>query len=109
MKHIINTGHIFTPRPAAWPDADRIIMRISDEDNAKIGRGPEWLGKVVKVTDLNTGTLHAIKGADCGSEGCVCDAEIVDVIPRYPTISIDGSLTEGTFARRFRKRRYEND
>lgn len=67
---------IFTPmeRPGTW---DRLKMKLSDEDAARIpGRG-HWGPET--VTDLNTGVVVEVEGAPCGA-GCHCAAVVVRVV-----------------------------
>ena len=68
-EHEININ--FTPRTRT---GDRLKMRISPEDKAKIVRG-KW--KAV-VTDLNTGVAYHARGASCGLPRCMCDAVVAE-------------------------------
>jgi hypothetical protein len=62
----------FTP----WLNGTRCRMRISEEDRAKIRRGPGFYGFVV---DLDDGKKYAVAGRECGLLGCFCDAEAFEV------------------------------
>ena len=66
MKPTLDEGRLEAER--------RCEMDLSDEDRAKIGRGGPWRAV---VTDRNTGIKWKVQGADCGSGGCFCAAEIV--------------------------------
>jgi len=66
------TAPKFTPRHAVT--GERLSLRLSDRDLAKIlahGRRP---GVVGTVTDLNTGTVYRVRTASCGLPHCHCDA-----------------------------------
>lgn len=55
----------------------RVTMRISAEDERKIGRGDLWQAV---VTDLNTGKKYLARAASCGSPGCYCDAVATELV-----------------------------
>ena len=64
-----------TPR---LPSGERLSLRISEEDHAKVGRGPDWIGQEIEVTDLDSGRRYLIRGAVCSAGAhCACDAEVV--------------------------------
>jgi len=63
--------HLFTPRDDRT--GTRPQMQVSNEDRAKIVRGP-WEDT---FTDLNTGRRYRVKGAACSIPACYCDAVIV--------------------------------
>lgn len=66
----------FTPR--LMNTRQRLSMRVSETDAEKITRGSlEHMGR---ITDLNTGRQYDAWGADCGLDGCVCDAVVTEVI-----------------------------
>ena len=66
-EHEININ--FTPRTRT---GERLKMRISPEDKAKIVRG-KWKAT---ITDLNTGITYRVKGASCNLPRCMCDAVV---------------------------------
>ena len=67
-EHEININ--FTPRTRT---GERLKMRISPEDKAKIVRG-KWKAT---ITDLNTGVAYRARGASCGLPRCMCDAIVI--------------------------------
>lgn len=81
-------SHIFTP---FWnpdiPDLKKtedsdeeysfVEMQLSDEDSAKIGRGPGWSAD---VSDLITGRRFKVAAAPCNISTCFCAAKIVEEI-----------------------------
>ena len=69
-EHEININ--FTPRTRT---GERLRMRISPEDKAKIGRG-RWQAV---VTDLNTGITYRVKGASCNLPRCMCDTIVIEL------------------------------
>lgn len=69
-EHEININ--FTPRTRT---GERLKMRISPEDLAKIGRG-KWKAT---VTDCNTGIAYRARGASCGLPHCMCDAIVTEL------------------------------
>lgn len=66
-----NNAHIFTPNHPSLP-GERLKMRLSAKDHAKIGRGEGWKALVV---DQNTGIIWIAKPAPCGA-GCHCAADV---------------------------------
>jgi hypothetical protein len=56
---------------------ERLAMRLSAEDENKIGRGDLWQAV---VTDLNTGKRYLTRAASCGSAGCYCDAVATELV-----------------------------
>jgi hypothetical protein len=67
-------SRLFTPRLSSEDD-ERLQMRLSDEDGAKIRRGERWQAT---VTDLNTGIRYKVRGAACSLPHCFCDAVIME-------------------------------
>lgn len=68
----IPSNQLFTPRLRSNPTR-RVVMQLSLADHAKIGRGPGDFGV---ITDEKTGKRWRVFGAECGLEGCWCDAEV---------------------------------
>ena len=66
-EHEININ--FTPRTRT---GERLKMRISPEDKAKIVRR-KWKAT---ITDLNTGVVYLARSASCGLPRCMCDAVV---------------------------------
>lgn len=64
------------PRLTPRLNGERVALRVSAEDCAKLGRGP---GDYGVITDLDTGKRYALRGAPCELAGCYCDAEIVEL------------------------------
>ena len=56
---------------------ERMAMRLSAEDERKIGRGDLWQAV---VTDINTGKKYLARTASCGSAGCYCDAVATELV-----------------------------
>jgi len=58
---------MFTPRCGA----NRLRMRLADDDWKKIGRGRGWHAT---ITDLDTGVRWHVRAASCSIPECYCDA-----------------------------------
>lgn len=69
-EEIAAIPNLFTPYVTG--EEDRVVMRLSDEDHAKIGRGRNW--GPVEVTDLFFGKKYLITPAPCSLEDCYCAA-----------------------------------
>jgi hypothetical protein len=54
---------------------ERVALRVSDGDYAKLRRGRGFYGI---ITDIDTGKRYELHGASCG-EACHCDAQIIEV------------------------------
>ncbi len=67
---------VFTPRISRQSD-ERMEMRLSAEDMAKIETGTKWKAT---VTDLNTGIRYVVEAAACNLPRYYCDAVIVSVL-----------------------------
>jgi hypothetical protein len=65
--------NLFTPRTRY---GKRLRLTLSDADARKIERGHEWQ---CEVTDTTTGKRYTVKGAQCGSPHCFCDALVLKV------------------------------
>ncbi len=67
-------NQLFTPRLSS-ATLERANMMISEDDYSPTERyGRTW---TAIVTDLETGKIYLVEGADCNSLGCRCDAVIV--------------------------------
>jgi len=57
---------------------ERIALRVSALDHAKLRRGPGTYGV---ITDLDTMKQYTLMGMPCeAGRGCYCDAEILEVL-----------------------------
>lgn len=65
--------HLFTPY-ASKESADRVEMKLNDEDNEKIITGRRWRAD---VTDQSTGRRYHVRGCACTIPRCFCAAEVV--------------------------------
>jgi hypothetical protein len=63
---------LFTP----IVNGKRLEMKLSDEDEMKIYRGPGYKGV---VTDQKTGKQYRISGKKCGLPHCWCDSEAKEI------------------------------
>jgi hypothetical protein len=66
--------HPFTPR---WQDGDRAEMLVDAADYQTILAQNRRTGWELAITDLMTGKRYLVRGADCDSPGCGCDAVVV--------------------------------
>ncbi len=58
---------------------ERVALRVSVEDHAKLSRGPGVKGV---ITDLDDGRRYTLFGMPCSAgTRCYCDAEIVVMLP----------------------------
>lgn len=55
---------------------ERVALRVSLDDEAKLRRGPGVYGI---ITDLDTGERYTLIGRPCTLPRCYCNAEIVPV------------------------------
>lgn len=88
----MNNAGLFTPQASPElraqfptvkshdPNEDRIRLTLSRDDMWKIGRGPDWSAV---VTDVPTGRIFLVEGADCGA-GCYCAARIISELTDVP-------------------------
>ncbi len=68
-------GSCFTP--VDHDSGDRLRLRLSPDDAAKVKRGEPWAANVV---DLRTGRTYAARGIACSAgPRCFCDAEAFEV------------------------------
>lgn len=72
-KYEIPLAH---PRLTPKFQGERVALRVSAEDHAKVHRGKGDFGI---ITDLDTGKRYTLRGSECEVQGCYCDAEIVDL------------------------------
>jgi len=71
----VTRTHVFTPYGNAT-SGRRVLLNIGDEDKAKVPRG-RW--GPCEVTDVTTGTTVRVQSTSCGSGGCHCAAEIIEI------------------------------
>lgn len=85
-----NDDKVFTPLTQS---GDRLRLKLSDGDFAKIRRGGPW---TATVTDLPTGTVYDVRGAACDLGSCFCDAVVI----RIATGHTCGEMPESILAKR---------
>lgn len=69
---------MLTPRVKIGNRWYRLTLHVSDEDEAKVGRGKGWSAEVEENSGIGIGRKWLIKAASCGLDNCYCDAIAVE-------------------------------